>query len=102
MLTSLSATLGPRKATLSPQDFAFTASIPCDTAKTLLRCKASSPGVHGAASLGGGRSTTSLIVPPSAPSPLLSLPLPKARPCSLPERGGPERLDFLPDITRTR
>lgn len=54
MLTSLSATLGPRKATLSPQDFAFTASIPCDTAKTLLRCKASSPGVHGAASLGGG------------------------------------------------
>lgn len=54
MLTSLSATQGPRKATLSPQDFAFTASIPCDTAKPLLRCKASSPGVHGAASLGGG------------------------------------------------
>lgn len=49
----LSATLGPCKATLSPQNFAFAASIPHDAAKPLPRSKASSPGAHGTAFLGG-------------------------------------------------
>lgn len=71
----LSAMPRPRKATLSPQNFTFAASVPRATAKPLPRCKASSPGVHGAASLGGGRSTTSLITP------LLPPPCSSRSPC---------------------
>lgn len=96
---------GHAKPPSAPATYAFTASITQDAAKpspklrSLLRPGCTEPRTCQAASPLGKSST---LHHPLFSSPLLSVSLPKAWPLGLPERGGPERLDFLPGITRTR